>query len=644
MQDYDVEPSQLPGYSVLRFADGRAQTVPNTSQMVAQRAPGTGLAESGATAQLAPWRAVPTTPQEFVTQEGPAPAPPQTAQDFSEKWGGQQAPSAQQSAQATQAQAPAAQQYVPTEQDKLVYDLRSPYKFSSPTAPFKPREYAASLVPVPTGRHEAVQGQKEFDPEAQQKIQAKELEARNTIADADALHAINKAQTELGMAREIQGVVQQQQVQQQADERDFNVRMTALEDESKALANRQINPNRIFENMQTWKKVTFGAAAVLGGMANPHGPNQALQFINTMVDRDILAQEQQLRSGQNRVDNALGRLAHQWGSIQLGKAALRVQQLEAAKQFVVAQGAASGVPADLKRIQGVTQAFQAEQAKYLEELRVASKGQRTSQEQQAMMAPRAGSAGGWVRKSLAERARDEGLAEGIQGSVEKLNAAVLANIEKRNKITGVNGPELKAPQVAAIRHYGDQMAALSDIDHAISQIIALNKIQTDASGSVVSHDVSGKNLGYQAANFLVGDPTVFGPKFINMLKRNFSGPDAERSAHLESQLLDAIRKEATGVVFKPEELEAIKTRLGQDTLSSPQSFAQAMADVKGMIERKKAALKAGLGKPLLDVYHNSARQIAEGENASKTGVLGYYGGTDDAPNVDNYDPNAEQGQ
>jgi hypothetical protein len=495
MQISSLEPHPaIPGAQLARFEDGTSMTLP----------PGLSLQNSGATAQnvpmsldYSPYAEVPPVRQNVSPQMRSL--PPESVMSFTPESLMNSAPEPTMSVAPPESdptrQAPEAnpassepfpaQKHALTNRDRLLERLDSPLTYSPGTAAFDPEKEAARRKAVPVSQSVAVQGAHEFDPEAVRKYQQMEFEAAKTNAQASVLEAENNANVQLGINGETQRLLAQQKANQQAAEVDYNTRLGALEKEAGDLANQKIDPKRVFNDMSTWKKITLALASGLGGMADPHGEDQVWKMVQSQVEQDVHSQEVALRTKQKGHENALSRLSAQWGSVQDGKAALRVQELEAAKQGILAEAAKVGTEVARQRADGANQFLLAMQAKDLEQMRVASLGKVTKQTQQAMMAPRAATAGGMRYKTDAEQARDQGRIQTLREGDAGLQGKELANLEKRNELSGEvtgKGAEKTHEQVA---QYGQRRAALESSKAALDRFIAENGITRDENGNLV---------------------------------------------------------------------------------------------------------------------------------------------------------------
>src|SRR5882724_2731123 len=110
----------------------------------------------------------------------------------------------------------------------------------------------------------------------------------------------------------------------------------------KELGNAKVNPNRIFSGTGgTWRAIGAALAAGLGAAGSglqamgghPGAPNLAFQAIQSAIDRDISAQENEIKIKGTLADNALTQYMRSGQSLEQAKLGLRSAQL----QWVAAQ-------------------------------------------------------------------------------------------------------------------------------------------------------------------------------------------------------------------------------------------------------------------------------------------------------------------
>lgn len=91
---------------------------------------------------------------------------------------------------------------------------------------------------------------------------------------------------------------------------------SGLQREQDAVANQKIDPKRIFSgDGGTFRAImsTIGVALGTFGSGMSGGPNYALQIVNSSIDRDIAAQQENLRRRGQQADNAVANFVRAYG-------------------------------------------------------------------------------------------------------------------------------------------------------------------------------------------------------------------------------------------------------------------------------------------------------------------------------------------
>lgn len=495
-----IDHPQIPGAALVTAPDGSRFTVPKSALP-----PQLSLAARGATAQ------------NMSMPEPAAPAmmssaPQQTAQDFTQ-WDpaaqrpqSTQSPAPQSSAQNMSVAPPEPQQpnrselnYTPApeEQPQQAQQAVSPMRvgpiplggnryqfpdgsvrvYTPGTAAYNPSRDAAQRVAVPVSRTTQTSGVTDFDPEAAKRIQEKEQLAYLKKLEAQQATYDNDLALQGAMATELDKVAQKQEAEYRAQEDSFKSRKAALEDDAKSVATKSVNPNRVFQNMSTWQKIGFALAGALSSYATKGQRNLPMEQLNAVIDRDVRAQELEIRQKGAQTDNALARLSQEWGSLQAGKAALQAQQREAAKQRLIYQGLEAGRPIQYIQNLAAFQALEAAQAKDLENARIASQGVSTQATQAAMASPRAATGGGFRQETMRER-----------GERLDVDAKELGNAKKAKELSGeITGEELNKQLV----DYGNQRAKVAGVQSSLGAVIDDFGIKKTEKGWVPTKDIPG---------------------------------------------------------------------------------------------------------------------------------------------------------
>ena len=473
-----------PGAARVSFDDSSSMVVPKSVLP-----PQLQLQSSGATAQLmsedpgmSRSDAAPPGPA-MSSAPSPAPAPvsvgPSSEGEFLSKYGAPTpAPQPMQPMQAPEPQQQP-QMEILSSTERAARALESPYRYVPGSPAFDPKKEAAKRSAVPVSQTEARTGMRDYDPQAVSYYQTLESMAASTKAEADKLQADNQLKQQQMLADQQNRFIQQQVVEQKAQEDAYNSKMQGLEQEAKAVAQREINPDRVFQNQSVFQTLGFAVAAGLTARANPGGPNQVLSMIEKRVDTDIRAQEHDILNSKSAVDNALSRQQAQWGSIQNAKSALKVQQYEALKQKIMASSAEVGTKVASLNADAMLTALSAKQAQEAEKLRVESKGVGSVSTASAMMSPRAATSGGLRPKTADQYSKDVGKAAELRDKSATTEGKQLGNLEKRAELTGA----IPGKASAEITKYGEDRLKTEGAKELVQRFMAANGIKKGEDGT-----------------------------------------------------------------------------------------------------------------------------------------------------------------
>ena len=130
----------------------------------------------------------------------------------------------------------------------------------------------------------------------------------------------------------------------------YQKHVSELDDERKSLQqdimDGHIDPTRYLGSMDTASRIQTGIALALGGLGGAlHGGNQALEFINKQIDRDIEAQKADL----GKKENLLSANMRQYGNLAQATDVTRAMMLDTASTGVQQAMAKSGSQAALAR-------------------------------------------------------------------------------------------------------------------------------------------------------------------------------------------------------------------------------------------------------------------------------------------------------
>jgi hypothetical protein len=494
-----------PGAARITYEDGTSQTMPRN-----RLPPELQLQNAGAMAQN---MSMPE-PQAPMVSTGPA-----NPGEFSAKWEspqvqdvqpqmtqGQKVQYLQQMAAPIPIATPARYVAPPTPapmspRDAEIARLESPYRRVAGTAAFDPKVEAARRSAVPVSQTVQTSSARAYDPAAVVDWQEKERKALELKSEADMLQASSEVQAKELMHTEVSNLYRQQQAEVQRAEQDFAEKQQGLESEAKAIASREVDPNRAFKNMSVFQILGLSIAAGLKGYATQGRDNSIMDSLMHRMDADIRAQEFDIQNAKGRTENALFRMSQQFGSLQAGKAALKDLQMSVMKSEIASKTAGVGTAIAKANGDAMMARIDAEQGKLREQRWSEAQGQATVQTSVAMMSPRAAKSGGLVLKGDSERLKGFESADKLRENQASTEGKQLANLEKRNEIISgkpTNATQQKAQQYDQdnVTKYGKERAELLDTINTSRKFIELNGIKKDENGNwVKTNGIAGVGFG-----------------------------------------------------------------------------------------------------------------------------------------------------
>lgn len=164
--------------------------------------------------------------------------------------------------------------------------------------------------------------------------------------------------------QQAQANLAQAQAQEEARQADLQRRARLIDEEIDRVSNMRIDPNNWYASRGTIGAIGAALAVGMGAAAQSltGGQNNALGIINAAIDRDIQAQEANLRAAGQRVgerQNALQQLRAQYGDERTAREAFRMQALQQAERMAAQRVERASTPsakemeaAQLAEIQG----------------------------------------------------------------------------------------------------------------------------------------------------------------------------------------------------------------------------------------------------------------------------------------------------
>lgn len=196
--------------------------------------------------------------------------------------------------------------------------------------------------------------------------------------------AAQQAAAERGFLEEQQRQLVAQQQQQQAQMETIK-RGVAEKQVAYDIAQSKYNNFSEIDQDRIWRKKGTGASilAVIGASLGAFGsaltktPNFALEIINSAIDRDIRAQEQEIAINREAAGNALADLQRQTGSLDLAKSALGALQTQRVQLQIQAMANKAKTPAAIAAFQKANGMLMQAYADKLEDYRQKATGEVT---------------------------------------------------------------------------------------------------------------------------------------------------------------------------------------------------------------------------------------------------------------------------
>lgn len=188
------------------------------------------------------------------------------------------------------------------------------------------------------------------------------------------------------------------QARMQQAEADIDRRISEVE-------NMRVDPNNWFSSRGVVGSIGAAIAVGLGAAAQSlqgNGPNNALGIINSAIDRDIAAQNENMRNAGMRLsnrENALGRLRQQFGDQRSAEEAFRARSLMIAENQVNAMMSRAQTPTQQEALAQTAQSLQAAREGHAANIR-AHQLQLTAQQDAAAIAAAQRAAGAGRRREL----------------------------------------------------------------------------------------------------------------------------------------------------------------------------------------------------------------------------------------------------
>jgi hypothetical protein len=434
---------------------------------------------------------------------------------------------------------------------------------------FVPQSEAHGVVGANTAAYEDIQ-----------KIQDARIEAAHQQAIAEKLQANANLDNSAAAAAEAQKRASVETLMQQQRENDWNDQYAQLQQQM-APENNRINPTRYFSNAG----VLGSALAIIGAgfearaAARRGTPNP--QTLMKLIDNDIRTQQlEMMRKGQ-AANNQLALLSQQWGSIESGRQALKVAQLDEINSKLKDAALQESDPATKAAIDAKVAETDAMTSEETSKLKAMYGGQESMQVQGAVMRPQKAQAGGVVLDygKLAEEGR------------KNIELGIKADQQRHG--TGEQSDQGRAERL------GGKLAELNQI----------LKLQEDYNKSV-GIEMNPKTGQYEQ----VSDHPLYGP--ADTVRGWFGGhvmsKRANEAARKRGILAEAHGRSQSGAAISKTEQENFDTQVGGTSEADAAAAANAL---RASILAKMEAIRAGAGQGASQIYDENKRNERNRQHA-----------------------------
>lgn len=213
------------------------------------------------------------------------------------------------------------------------------------------------------------------------------------------------------------------------------------------------DPQRLFRAKDGGTNVAMVLAAAVAqglgafGAALAGTPNFAQQIINSAIDRDIAAQQDEIAVKGAAADNALSDLLRRTGDLDQAKAMLRTIEHDWVAAQRAQTAAAAKTPEIMQRAAEWDLAEQQRMNDFFEDYRRASLGKHTQRVSAEVAYPQAGSAGGFRapnEKEIQARAKTLGDIQGLQQGEAKIAKTQAETAQTRAEVAA--GPKVEGAE------------------------------------------------------------------------------------------------------------------------------------------------------------------------------------------------------
>lgn len=392
-----------------------------------------------------------------------------------------------------------------------------------------------------------------------------DLQAAGKLAVADQQHqAVLQQQAALAHQAEIDA--------------DANQRLAAWRDQSMKMADdlrsQKLDPNRFMRNASTGDQMSFILGGVLGGImqANQGGENQFMRTLNGLIDRDIMAQQEDYSRGKDQLaarNTIYGQMVQATGDARLAAMQVRQGQLEAAKMDLEATASQYAAPEIRQRAEVAASAIDKELA--ATHMAFDQHGLQVAQQQANAVA---------AARAAQQRAAVEALEKAAKLELERRRVAV-----DEKKADNEAGKKQNEDLERRVEGYGKLIGEKERTNTA--QAIADLKRALPADQS---EGLPGLGLGAEAKRNIIPGLALVAPKMADRIA--FSDEEKINRQNW-NRLKDSYRVAVTGAGAGPEELKRLEASF--EGASTPAEQRNAVRQVEELLSRSERNARGTYG-------------------------------------------------
>lgn len=266
-------------------------------------------------------------------------------------------------------------------------------------AAFDPNKYNQSLGVVRTGQQTVTDKGHPVDEDQLNRVQNLQLEAADKLAQASNIKAdaerMQAAQVAMGTAAQ----ADQQARELQAREADWKARYNTYTQQVDEANKTPVDRNRWFKNQGLAGKIALVLGSIIQGGAMGYNKQSGPTAVERYIDQDIAEQQREIAAKRGGAENALARMSQEWGSLEAGRAALKIAQQKTLDTQLEAMAQYRLTPAQKAAVEGQRAQLAESMAREEMTLRAAAEGTSRVVESGQYMAPQKAQGGG-VRYNL----------------------------------------------------------------------------------------------------------------------------------------------------------------------------------------------------------------------------------------------------